>query len=145
MKIRNNVLSIYNSGFGGQTMKQKSVGFKTGVILAAIHLCLVIFAFCLYVTSKSSTAGLVFIWFFTLDAPIEALRLFLPAGLFSIGGLAAPLIMYGLWGSLMWFFIAWLTDRLVIQLFRNTKWVVRVVIIIIASLLLLRGFSRLNE
>jgi len=122
-------------------MKQKSVGFKVGVVLAAVHLCLAVLAFISYVGSSSSTAGLVFVRFFSLDAPI----LLLPYPIFKLFGEAAPLIQFGVLGSAMWFLIPWLMDRAITLLFPNGKWIVRVIIIAGAIPVILAGFDRLSS
>jgi len=77
-----------------QTVRNKSIGLKIGLALAALHLCLAILAFIAYITSSSSTSALVFIWFFFLDAPIRLL----PSSIFDIFGVAAPLISFGVFG-----------------------------------------------
>ena len=84
-----------------------SVGFMLGIVFAVLHLCLVILAYTAYINSKSSTSALVFILFFTLDAPIHML----PSSVFQMFGTPSPLILYGVFGSVMWFLIPWLLDK----------------------------------
>jgi hypothetical protein len=121
-------------------MKQKSIGFKIGVVLAAVHLCLTVLAFFAYINSRSSTAGLVFIWFFSLDAPI----LLLPFSVFQIFGVAAPLIQFGVFGSALWFLIPWLIDMAFTCVFPNGKRLVGAIVIVGAIPFLLAGFSQLG-
>lgn len=122
-------------------MKKKSVGFKIGVFFAVLHLCLAMYMFVIYVTSKSSTAGLAFVWFFTLDAPF----LLLPRPVFDLFGTPTPLILYGIFGSAMWFLIPWLIDRVFRILFPKGKWPVRAMVILAAVPIILFGFSRLSH
>jgi hypothetical protein len=124
-----------------QTIKKKSIGVKSGFSLAALHLCLVILAFSAYITSSSSTSGLVFMWFFFLDAPIRLL----PSSLFEIFGVAAPLISFGALGSALWFLIPWLVDRLVVNIFPNAGRKIRWVVVIGAIPLILIGFTALGN
>lgn len=121
--------------------KSKSVGFKIGVLLAAVHLCLAILAFLALIKSHSSTAGLVFIWFFFLDAP---LLLLLPPPLFTIFGIASPLIQYGVIGSALWFLIPWLIDKAVTRISPNITRTVRIIIVIGIIPFILAGFYRLS-
>lgn len=121
--------------------KRKSTGFKVGLLLAAIHLCLAVLAFLAAIKSHSSTAGLVFIWFFFLDAP---LLLLLPPTLFNIFGIASPLIQYGVIGSALWFLIPWLIDKAVTRISPNTSRTARVLILIGVIPFILGGFYRLS-
>ena len=122
-------------------MKQKSMGFKIGVVLGIFHLCLVILAYCAYSSSRSSTAGLVFIYFFVLDAPI----LLLPQALFKVFGGVAPLVQFGVIGSAMWFLIPWLIGMAFTRIFPNGKRLAQIIVIFIAILIILAGFSRLSR
>jgi predicted Zn finger-like uncharacterized protein len=121
--------------------KRKSIGFKIGILLAAVHLCLAILMFLTMMKSHSSTAGLVFILFFFLDAP---LLLLLPHTVFNIFGIASPLIQYGVIGSALWFLIPWLIDKGVTQFSRNISRTLRVVIVVGAIPFILAGFYRLS-
>lgn len=121
-------------------MKRKSIGFKIGVVLGMFHLCLAILAFFVYSNSQSSTAGLVFIWFFFLDAPI----LLLPASLFKVFGVLAPLIQFGVFGSALWFLIPWLIDMAFACVFPKRKRLARIIVIVIAIPIILAGFSKLS-
>lgn len=122
-------------------MKQKSIGLKIGVVFAAVHLCLVILAFFAMMSSRSSTASLVFVWFFFLDAP---LLLLLPPSVLKLFGIAGPLIQFGVFGSGMWFLIPWLIDMAVTHIFSNVTRVARGIIIAVAIPLILGGFFRLS-
>ena len=61
-------------------MTPKSVGFKLGLIVAILHLLLVLLTYAAVVHSTSSTAGLAYLPFMLLDAPILFLGGFLPGG-----------------------------------------------------------------
>jgi len=122
-------------------MKQKSIGFKIGITLAMIHLILVVLAFLAMIKSHSSTAGLVFIWFYFLDAP---LLLLLPASALKLFGVSAPLIQFGVFGSGMWFLIPWLIDIVSSRIFANGNRKVRIMIIAVTVPLILVGFFRLS-
>src|SRR3989304_3655112 len=116
-------------------MNKNTIGFKIGVAIAAIHLCLVMFAFFAALHSKSSTSGLVYVWFYFLDAPI---LLLLPFSV-NLFGKIAPLIQFGVFGSAMWFMIPWLIDKVVTRVFPNGTRTVRGIIISGAIPLLLVG------
>lgn len=122
-------------------MKQKSIGFKIGVALAAIHLILVVLAFVAMINSRSSTAGLIFVWFYFLNAP---LLLLFPSSVLKLIGVSAPLIQFGVFGSGMWFLIPWLIDFAVSRIFANVSRTVRALIIAGAIPLILVGFFRLS-
>ncbi len=122
-------------------MKQKSLGFKIGAVLAALHFCLVVLAFLAMVNSRSSTSGLVFIWFYFLDAP---LLLFFPSSALKLFGVYAPLVQFGIFGSGMWFLIPWVIDRAVTRVFPQGTRTARVLVIVIAIPLLVAGFVRLS-
>jgi len=77
-----------------------------------------------YINSKSSTAGLVFIYFSFLDAPIHLFITLLPFSVFDLS-VIMPLIIYGVFGSSLWFLIPWLMDRLVIRVFPNVTGTMR--------------------
>lgn len=119
--------------------KQKSIGIKIGLVLAAIHLCLVILAFFAMKSSHSSTAGLVFIWFYFLDAP---LLLMFPLSGLKLLGTYGPLIQFGLFGSGMWFLIPWLIDLAVSRIVASRTG--RVIMIVFAVPLILVSFYRLS-
>lgn len=121
--------------------KRKATGFKIGLLFAAIHLCLAVLAFLAMLKSHSSTAGLVFIWFFFLDAP---LLLLMPPALFTVFGEASPLIQYGVIGSGLWFLIPWLIDKAVMRIFPNSSRTARILIIIGIIPFILGGFYRLS-
>ena len=121
-------------------MKRKSIGFKIGIVFGIFHFCLAILAFFAYSNSQSSTAGLVFILFFSLDAPI----FLLPSSLFKVFGIVAPLIQFGIFGSALWFSIPWLIDMAFTRIFSSGKRLVRVLIIVIAIPIILAGFSKLS-
>src|SRR5574341_298284 len=122
-------------------MKQKSLGFKFGIALAALHFCMVLLAFLAMVKSRSSTSGLVFIWFYFLDAP---LLLLFPSSVLKLFGVYAPIVQFGVFGSGMWFLIPWLIDLAVTRV--SPRWTrpMRVLIIAIAIPLLLAVFVRLS-
>ena len=102
-------------------MTPKSVGFKLGLIVAILHLLLVLLTYAAVAHSTSSTAGLAFLPFMFLDAPILFLGGFLPGG---DALMRQPLIVFGVAGSFLWFAIPWLADRLVARIFPNTRrWV----------------------
>ncbi|OQA00509.1 MAG: hypothetical protein BWY69_01689 [Planctomycetes bacterium ADurb.Bin401] len=123
-----------NKGF---ETKRLSIGFKIGVIAALLHLGLAVYAFSTYINSCSSTASLVFIIFFFLDAPF----LLLPRDIFTVFGKASPLILYGFFGSMMWFFIPYLIDKIVVFPFPKTIKAVRAVIVLAAIGLIFWGFK----
>ncbi len=122
-------------------MKQKSLGFKIGAVLAALHFCLVVLAFLAMVNSRSSTSGLVFIWFYFLDAP---LLLLFPSSILKLFGVFAPLIQFGIFGSSLWFLVPWVTDLAVTRVFPRGTRIARVLVIVIAIPLLVAGFVRLS-
>lgn len=130
--------NVEKRGYG---MKSKSLGFKIGMVLAGIHLCLAVLAFIAMINSRSSTSSLVFIWFFFLDAP---LLLLVPASTLKIFGVSAPLVQFGIFGSALWFMIPWLTDTIVRSVFRTASNRVRIIIIIGLIPLVLAGFFRLS-
>jgi hypothetical protein len=121
-------------------MKHMSLGFVIGVVLALLHLCLAVSSFLAMRQSHSSTAGLAFLPFFFLDAPL----FLLPSSALRIFGMAAPLIQFGVLGSAMWFLIPWLIDKAVTRLFPNGNRAVRAIIIVATIPLLLFGFTRLS-
>jgi hypothetical protein len=123
-------------------VKHKSIGFKIGVALAVFHLCLTVLAFFAYINCRSSTAGLVFVYFFVLDAPI---LLLLPSVIFKTFGVVAPLIQFGIFGSALWFLIPWLIDMAITHIFPNGKRLVRAIVIVGAIPIILAGFSRLSN
>jgi hypothetical protein len=122
-------------------MRRTSIGFKIGIVLAVLHLGLAIYAFSAYINCKSSTAGLVFIIFFFLDAPL----LLLPQAIFKVLGEISPLVEYGLLGSAIWFIIPYLIDMAFTHIFPNIKKLVRVIIIVGAIPAILFGFTRLGH
>lgn len=99
-------------------MTPKSVGFKLGLIVAILHLLLVLLTYAAVVHSTSSTAGLAYLPFMFLDAPVLFLGGFLPGG---DALMRQPLIVFGGAGSFLWFAIPWLADRLVARIFPNTR------------------------
>ena len=121
-------------------MKNKSTGLRVGIALAAIHLCMVILAYVAMVNSHSSTAGLVFVWFTFLDAPV----VFVPHEVFNAFGIAAPLVQFGVLGSALWFFIPWVIDKAALLVFSKDGLAVRGAIIAVSAVLILIGFSRLS-
>jgi hypothetical protein len=122
-------------------MRRTSVGFKVGIVLAVLHLGLAIWAFSAYINCKSSTAGLVFIIFFYLDAPF----LLIPRSIFSVFGEIRPLIEYGILGSALWFLIPYLIDRMFTFTFPNAIKLVRVIIIFTAIPVIFFGFKHLSH
>ncbi len=122
-------------------MRRTSIGFKIGIVLAVLHLGLAIYAFSAYINCKSSTAGLVFITFFFLDAPL----LLIPRSIFSIFGEIRPLIEYGVLGSALWFLIPYLIDRIFTYTFPNVIKLVRAIIIIAAIPVILFSFKHLSH
>jgi len=121
-------------------VKQKSIGFKIGIAFAAIHLCLVILAFFSAITSRSSTAGLVFIWFGFSDAPV----LFLPHAVFQVFGSFAPVIQFGVLGSTLWFLIPWSVVSAYSRIFPKGPRYGNAIILIVVIPLILSGFFRLS-
>lgn len=111
-------------------MTPKSVGFKLGLIVASLHLLFVLLTNAAVAHSTSSTAGLAFLPFMFLDAPILFLGGFLPGG---DALMSQPLIVFGGAGSLLWFAIPWLADRLVARIFPNTprwiRWLVAIAVL----------------
>lgn len=106
-------------------MTPKSVGFKLGIVVASLHLILALLAYAAASSSMDAQAGLVFIPFFFLDAPLLFLGALLPGGEWIMG---QPLIIYGLLGSLLWFALPWLVDRLAVRIFpklrRLARWMI---------------------
>jgi len=125
-------------------MIRRTTGFKVGIVTFCIHLCSVLFAFMAYTNSKSSTAGLVFIYFFFLDAPIQLLITLLPFSVFEFS-VIMPLIIYGLLGSSLWFLIPWLMDRLVIRVFPKVTGTMRLTSVIGVIPIFLVGFILLGS
>lgn len=121
-------------------MNQRSIGYKIGVTLGLLHLSLVVFAFHSYINSSSSTAGLVFLWFFTLDAPI----LIFPSSIFKLFGFMAPLFQFGVLGSTLWFLIPWLVDKVLIHILPKVNRTVRGIIIVGTIPLFILGFGPLS-
>lgn len=121
-------------------MKQTSVGFKVGVVTGIVHLCLVLLAYFVCTESKSSTAGLIYIPFFILDAPL----LLIAFSTSRVFGDMMPLIVFGIFGSVMWFLIPWLTDKAFHHIFPKPKTLVRIIVILLCIPLLLMGFSLLS-
>ncbi len=93
-----------------------------------------------FINSKSSTAGLVFIYFLFLDAPIHLLITLLPFSVFDLS-VIMPLIIYGVFGSSLWFLIPWLMDRLVIRVFPNATGTMRWASVIGVIPLFIVGFT----
>jgi len=125
-------------------MARKSIGFKIGIVTFCIHFCLAVFAFVAYINSKSSTAGLVFIYFLFLDAPIHLLITLLPFSVFDLN-VIMPLIIYGVLGSSLWFLIPWLMVRLFTRVFPNITGRMRWIIVIGIIPLILFGFIFLGS
>ena len=113
-------------------MSPKSVGFKTGLATAALHLLLVVLAYAAMSGSTSSTAGLAFLPFLFLDAPLIFLANFLP-GTAGAALMSSPLVVFGGLGSLQWFALPWLVDRLLMQLVPRARLWVRW-LVVLASL-----------
>jgi hypothetical protein len=101
-------------------MARKSIGFKIGIVTFCIHLCLAVFAFVVYMKSNSSTAGLIFIYFLLLDAPIDLLITLLPFSVFDFN-VVMPLIIYGVLGSAFWFLFINNKEAIVGDLFGGGK------------------------
>ena len=108
-------------------MPQKSVGFKIGLTTAALHFLLVVLAYAAMSGSTSSTAGLAFLPFLFLDAPLIFLANFLPGTAGEIL-MSSPLVVFGVLGSAQWFALPWLVDRLLVRFFprarRGVRWLV---------------------
>jgi hypothetical protein len=92
-------------------------------------------------TSHSSTGGLVFVWFFFLDAPI---LLLFPLSSLKIFGDFAPLIQFGLFGTALWFLIPWTIDKLLSRIVPNSGRSVRMLAIFGILPFLFLGFFRLS-
>ena len=125
-------------------MIRRTIGFKVGIVTFCIHLILAVFAFITFINSKSSTAGLVFIYFFFLDAPIHFLITMMPFSVFDLSRFM-PLIIYGVLGSALWFQIPWLTDRLVTRVFPNVTRAMRWISVIGLLPFLMVGFILLGS
>lgn len=124
-------------------MARRTVGFKIGIVTSSVHFCVAMLAYVAFITSDSSTAALVFIYFTVLDAPINLLALLLPVSESTLSAIT-PLFLYGVLGSLQWFLIPWITDWLFTRVFptanRTLRWTVGVVTIP----LLIAGFVPLG-
>ena len=118
-------------------MSPKTVGFKLGLIVAILHLLLVLLTYAAVANSTSSTAGLAYLPFMFLDAPILFLGGCLPGGDTLMG---LPLISFGILGSLLWFAFPWLSDRLVVRWFPRTRRLVRWLVALAALPVLLCAF-----
>lgn len=123
-------------------MNKKTVGFKIGVRLAVLHFCFVMLCFFAALMSRSSTGGLIFLWFYFLDAP--TLFLFPFSVLVELLDLLAPVVQFGIFGSALWFLIPWLIDKAFTTIFPNGTRTMSVFIIIVAIPFVLAGFSRLS-
>ncbi len=125
-------------------MKKTSIGFKIGIVLALLHLGLAMFTS--FESSEMLESGyytasaLVFIRFFTLDAPVIFLF-----SLLDLNETTDPLIQFGIFGSFLWFLIPWLIDRAVTYISPNSTWRIKIIAIIIAIPIVLFGFSRLSD
>src|SRR6185369_8613434 len=115
----------------------KSIGFTTGVVLAAGHLSLAIVAFLALLLSFESIVGLLYLLFLFIDAPLV---LALPTELFDVFGAASPLIQFGIIGSAFWFAIPWLIDRAVTKFSAHKTRPVRIKAIMVIIPLMLVGF-----
>lgn len=124
-------------------MPQKSVGFKIGLLTAALHFLLAVLAYVAMSSSKSSTAGLAFLPFVVLDAPLWFLQTLLPD---AIGKtvMGSPLISFGVLGSALWFAIPWLADRLVVRFLPKARRLVRWLVVLACLPLAFSAFRPLS-
>ena len=120
-------------------MKRISIGFVVGVVAALLHLCLALFACHACWHSRSSTAGLAFLPFFFLDAPL----LFLTPFLNGLFGKIAPLIQFGLLGSALWFLIPWQIGEIASRLFSRRPRIASIISLVVAIPLLYVAFMSL--
>jgi hypothetical protein len=120
-------------------MKRISIGFWAGVVAAFLHLCLALFACHACWHSRSSTAGLAFLPFFFLDAPL----LFLTPFLNGLFGKIAPLIQFGLLGSALWFLIPWQIGKFAVRFFPRRPQIASIVSLIVAIPILYVAFMQL--
>lgn len=120
---------------------QRSVGFKIGVVTCALHVAFVLLAVMACKQAQSSTAGLVFLPFFYLDAPVRVLQGFLPGSANSF----SPLISFGVLGSGLWFAIPWLVDRLLLRLAARISRVKRWVVVLVLLPLFVVAFIPLGD
>ncbi len=120
---------------------RRSTGFKIGITLAGIHLGLVVITHFLVIGSRSSTAGLAYLWCFFVDSPL----LFLPKDLFQMLGVAGPLIQFGLLGSILWFLIPWIVDHAVVQIFPEQTRRFRLVGVLCVVVATVYGFAGLSR
>lgn len=118
-------------------MKTNNFGIKFALILAALHLCLAILAYVSVLDSKSSTAGLVYLWFFFSDAPI----LFIPQEFFKLFGKAHPLVQFGVFGSGLWLGILLTINKLTNKFSPQASNAKRTGIFIASIIAILFGFS----
>jgi hypothetical protein len=82
---------------------------------------------------------LVYLYFFFLDAPIHLLITLLPFPVFNLS-VVMPLIIFGVLGSLLWFLIPWLMDRLITRAFPNIARTMRWISVIGVIPLFMAGF-----
>jgi hypothetical protein len=120
---------------------RRSTGFKIGITLAGIHLGLVVITHFLVIGSRSSTAGLAYLWCFFVDSPL----LFLPKDLFQMLGVAGPLIQFGLLGSILWFLIPWVADHAIVQIFPEQTRRFRLIGVLCVALATVYGFAGLSR
>jgi hypothetical protein len=135
-----NATFLYSMRPTGEIMKQKPIGLKIGIAFALVHLCLVILAFFSVITSRSSTASLVYIWFGFVDAPV----LFLPQSIFHSFGSFGPVIQFGVLGSTLWLLIPWLIVSTYSRIFPKGPRYVSAIILIVIIPFILSGFFRLS-
>lgn len=101
----------------GKSWQQKSNGLKVSITFAMIHLCLVLLAYLIKITSPSTPPDFTFLWFGYLDAP---LLLFLPRSLFKTFGSLAPLLQFGIIGSTFWFLFTLVIANIYTRLFTKS-------------------------
>ena len=124
-------------------MTPKSVGFKIGLMTAALHFLLAVLAYVAMSSSKSSTAGLAFLPFVVLDAPLWLLQTLLPDAV-GKAVMSSPLISFGVLGSVMWFVLPWLADRLVVRFFPKARRLVRWIVVLACLPLFFFAFRPLS-
>ena len=124
-------------------MTQKSVGFKMGITIATVHLLLVVLAYIAAITSRDAQAGLVFIPFLILDAPVLLVTTLLPS-VFG-PGMGSPLIVFGVMGSLLWFALPWLADRFAMRIIPNARRMTRWIVVVACLPVFVAGFNFLSH
>ncbi len=124
-------------------MTPKSVGFKLGLIVALLHLLLVLLIDQTVRGSTSSTAAIAYLPLYMLDAPIFTLARLLPASIFE-WFIGTPLVIFGLFGTALWFAIPWLLDRLLARFFRKASRVIRWIVVPVCLPVVVMAFIPLS-